>query len=137
MTELQRQTINPESVSAPLGNYSHVARVKAGELLYIAGQVGVDKEGNLVGTDAASQTRQVFENIEKILASQGATFSNVIEFTVYVVGRESIQPYMETRAKIIGEQFPNKDFPPSTLLVISGLAREEFRIEIKTIAALP
>ncbi len=137
MAELQRQTINPDTVSPPLGNYSHVARVRAGELLYIAGQVGIDKDGNLAGEDAGSQTRQVFDNIGKILASQGATFSNVIEFTVYVVGRESVQPYMDTRTAIRSEQFPNRDFPPSTLLVISGLAREEYKVEIKAVAALP
>ncbi len=134
---LQRRTINPDGVARPIGTYSHVARVRPGELLYIAGQVGVDKDGNLAGDDVASQVRQVFENIKQILASQGATFSNVVEFTVYLVGRDAVQPYMSARTEVFNRELPNGDYPPSTLLIVNGLAREQFRVEVKAVAALP
>jgi enamine deaminase RidA (YjgF/YER057c/UK114 family) len=118
--------------------YSSAIRVKTGELVYIAGQVAVDINGNLVGkSDVKAQTHQVFENIGQILASVGASYGNVVEFTTYLVGRQSVQPFMEARSEIFPKIFPNKDYPPNTLLIISGLVREDFLVEIKAVAALP
>ena len=135
MAELERTIIN---VGQPIGAYSHAVRVKAGELVYLAGQVAVDAERNLVGKDdVAAQTRQVYENLGKVLASFGASFSNVLEFTTYLVGRESFDPYAQARSEIFPEIFPDKDYPANTLLIISGLARPEFLVEIKAVAALP
>jgi enamine deaminase RidA (YjgF/YER057c/UK114 family) len=112
--------------------------VKAGELVYIAGQVGVDAGGNLVGKgDVQAQTRQVFENLGQVLASVGASFSNVVEFTTYLVGREAVQPFIAARTELFPTLFPTQDYPPNTLLIVSGLVREEFLVEIKAVAALP
>jgi len=130
--------VSTDLAPAPLGAYSQAIRVKTGELLYIAGQVGVDKDGNLPGDGGmAAQTRQVYENLRGILESVGASFSDVVEFTTYVVGRESVYPFMAARAEIFPSLFPDGDYPPNTLLVISGLVREEFLVEIKAVAALP
>jgi enamine deaminase RidA (YjgF/YER057c/UK114 family) len=112
--------------------------VKAGRLVYVAGQVGVDLSGTLVGPgDAAAQTRQVLENIGQILSAAGAGFSNVVEFTTYVVGRSSVQGFIDGRNQVFPDIFPNGDYPPNTLLVVDGLVREEFLVEIKAVAALP
>ncbi len=138
MAQFQRTPLNPPSAPQPLGAYSMAMEVTAGRLLFVAGQVGVDTGGNLVGKgDAAAQTRQVFQNIGQVLAGAGASFSNVVEFTIYLVGRDSIQPFMQARAELFPEIFPNGDYPPSTLLVIGGLVREDFLVEIKVVAALP
>ncbi len=117
MPELQRTTMNPPGVSSPQGLYSHVARVKAPELVFIAGQVALDGSGNLVGPgDAGAQTTQVFSNLGQILTSVGATFRNVVEFNVYLVGRSSIQPYMGARTEILRGAFPDCDYPAPFLL---------------------
>ncbi|TDJ66819.1 MAG: RidA family protein [Proteobacteria bacterium] len=138
MPQLQRAVVNVSNAPQPLGAYSQAIRARAGELVFIAGQVSVDIDGDLVGeNDVAAQTRQVFDNLGRILAGVGASFSHVLEFTTYVVGREAIQPYMQTRMEIFPKIFPNKDYPPNTLLVVSGLVREEFLLEIKAVAALP
>ena len=138
MAGTERQVVNTASAPQPLGAYSQAIRVKAGEFLYIAGQVGVDSGGNLAGDGSlASQTRQVYENLGSILSSVGASFSDVVEFTTYVVGRKSVVPFMEARAGIFPSLYPNGDYPPNTLLVIEGLVREEFLVEIKAVAALP
>ena len=72
--------------------------VNAGKLVYIAGQVGVDLSGALVGPgDVAAQTRQVFQNIGGVLESAGAGFDNVVEFTTYVVGRDSVPGFIDGR----------------------------------------
>ena len=138
MTESTRTLINPEGVHPPVGSYHHMARVKASELLVMAGQVSVDIDGNMVGEgDIAAQTRQVYKNIGNLLKSAGASYANVIEFTTYIVGREQVQKYLNARLEIFKELFPNGDYPPNTLLIISGLVKEEILLEIATTAALP
>ena len=86
--------------------------------------------------DAAAQTRQVFQNIGGVLESAGAGFSNVVEFTTYVVGRDSVQGFIDGRNRVFPDIFPNGDYPPNTLLVVNGLVRDEFLVEIKAVAAL-
>ena len=138
MPDLQRSAFNPPNAPKPLGAYSHAVKFTPGSLLYIAGQVGIDSAGDLVGRgDVAAQTQQVFQNIGHVLAGAGATFGNVVEFTTYLVGRESIQPFVQARTELFPSLFPNEDYPPNTLLIIDGLVSEEFLVEIKAVAALP
>jgi enamine deaminase RidA (YjgF/YER057c/UK114 family) len=138
MATLQRTIVQTPQAPQPIGAYSQAIRIKAGEFVYIAGQVAVDVAGQLVGPgDAQAQTHQVFENLGRILASLGASFSNVIEFTTYVVGRESVQPFLAARTELFPRLFPHQDYPPNTLLIVNGLVREEFLVEIKAVAALP
>ena len=138
MSELRRTIVNTDKAPQPIGAYSQAIRTAPGELLFIAGQVAVGLDGNPVGVgDMAAQTRQVFDNLGGILEGVGATFSNVVEFTTYVVGRDSVQPYIAARTDVYPEIFPDGDYPPNTLLVIDGLVREEFLLEIKAVAALP
>ena len=76
MAQYQRSTINPSSVSMPLGRYSQLARVKMGELLFLAGQVGVDADGKMVGKgDVGAQVRQIYKNIGDVLKSAGASWT--------------------------------------------------------------
>ena len=72
-----------------------------------------------------------------VLSGASADFRNVAEFTTYVVGRSSIQEYIEGRSEVYPEIFPNGDFPPNTLLIVAGLVNEDFLVEIKAVAALP
>jgi enamine deaminase RidA (YjgF/YER057c/UK114 family) len=138
MADLQRTAITSDEAPQPLGAYSVGMSVNAGRLVYVAGQVGVDTGGSLVGPgDAAAQTRQVLENIGHVLAAAGAGFSNVVEFTTYVVGRGSVQGFIDGRNQVFPDIFPGGDYPPNTLLVVDGLVREEFLVEIKAVAALP
>ncbi len=138
MAELQRTAITSDKAPAPLGAYSAGMAASPGRLVYVAGQVSADVDGNLVGPgDAAAQTRQVLENIGHILQAAGAGFSNVVEFTTYVVGRDSVQGFIDGRNQIYPQIFPGGDYPPNTLLVVYGLVREEFLVEIKAVAALP
>ena len=138
MTQPQRTLSNPSSVHAPLGRYSHLARVSGGELLFLAGQVGTDADGGIVGKGGAgAQTRQAYANIGKILESAGAAFSNIVQVTTYVVGRGSVQPYLDARAVLFEEIYPGGEYPPNTLLVIDGLLDEDMLVEVTAIAALP
>jgi enamine deaminase RidA (YjgF/YER057c/UK114 family) len=138
MADLQRTAVTSDQAPQPLGAYSVGMTVNAVRLVYVAGQVGVDTAGELVGAgDAAAQTRQALQNIGHVLAAAGAGFSNVVEFTTYVVGRDSVQGFIDGRNQVFPDIFPNGDYPPNTLLVVGGLVREEFLVEIKAVAALP
>lgn len=137
MPDLQKTTLNPPNAPKPLGAYSHAVKVSPGSLVYIAGQVGVDTNGNLAGPDVEAQTRQVFQNLGHVLAGAGATFANVVAFTTYLVGRSSIQPFLDARTQLFPSLFPDGDYPANTLLIIDGLVQEELLVEIKAVAALP
>jgi len=132
------QFLNPQGVAAPLGMYSHIARVPAGELIFIAGQVAVDSKGQIVGNgDFEAQFQQVFENLRVLLQSVGADFKHVVKFTTYLLDAEYIQPLMRVRAELWPRVFGGASYPPNTLVIIDRLVREEFLLEIEAIARAP
>ena len=134
---MERTIVSTTDAPQPIGQYSQAVRVKGGELVFMAGQVSLDKDGNLVGEgDAGAQTRQIFENLEKVLQGVGGSFSDVLEVMTYVVGRDAVAPNREARTELYPRLFPNGDYPASTLLIVDGLARPEFLVEIKAVAAL-
>jgi enamine deaminase RidA (YjgF/YER057c/UK114 family) len=129
--------LNPDTLGKPLGQYSHITRVRASEFLFIAGQVAVDKSGALVGAnDFDPQCAQVFANIEAALRSEGAGFHNVVEFTTYLVHSQDFPEFMKFRLREFPRMFAGGAYPPNTLLVIDRLVGEAFLIEVRTIAAL-
>ena len=128
---------NPPSLGKPLGQYSQITRVKASEFLFIAGQVATDNEGKGVGLgDFDAQCERVFANIETALASQGATFANVVEFTTYLVHSQDVAQFMAFRRREFPRMFPGGSYPPNTLLIVDRLVQESFLIEVATVAAL-
>ena len=123
---------NPPTIATPPG-YTHVVKVTGGSLVYISGQIALDKTGNLVGqNDFRVQTQQVFENIKAALTSVEATFANVIKLNMYVVDISQLPTLREVRDNYINAQNP----PASTLVQVVQLANKDFLIEIEAIAAL-
>ena len=128
---------SPEALGKPLGQYSHMARVKASEYLFIAGQVAVDKAGNVIGADDFdAQCVQTFANIEAALKSQGATWANVVEFTTYLVHSQDIPKFMAYWLREFPKMFPDGKYPPNTMLMVDRLVQEPFLVEVQTIAAI-
>jgi len=128
--------INPDALGKPLGQYSQMTRVKASEFLFIAGQVGVSKDGKLAGEDFDAQCTQTFANIEAALKSQDAGWGNVVEFTTYLVHSQDIPKFMAYRLREFPKMFANGAYPPNTLLMIDRLVQESLLIEVSTVAAL-
>lgn len=127
---MQRQVIRTDKVSPPLGSYSHAIQV--GDLLFIAGQVAVDREGKLVGKgDSAAQTRQAMENIQALLEAAGATFENVVKLNIYVTNMADRDAMGKARLP-----FLSKPYPTSTLVEVRQLASPDFLVEIEAVAAL-
>ena len=138
MSALERSFVEPEEVAPPAGKYSHAVRVRGGEMLFIAGQIATDVDGKLVGAgDAAAQTRQIFANIDNVLTGAGGSFADVVEFTYYLAGRATVQPFLEARSEDFDEVFPTGKYPTATLLVVDGLVREDLLLEISALAVLP
>ena len=124
---MPKQHLNPSGMHTPTG-YSHV--VKAGDTIYVAGQVAVASDGSVVGKDdPAAQADQIYKNLQTALASVGASLEHLVKTTTYVVSRDCIDAVREARAKYLAN-----DPPTSTLLVVSRLARPEFLLEIEAVA---
>jgi enamine deaminase RidA (YjgF/YER057c/UK114 family) len=129
------EMLNPDGLGKPLGQYSHIARVRASEFLFIAGQVGADRDGT-TSADFDAQCATVFANLGVALASQSASFANVVELTTYLVHAQDIAKFMQYRAREFPRLFARGAYPPNTLLIIDRLVREEFLIEVSAVAAL-
>jgi enamine deaminase RidA (YjgF/YER057c/UK114 family) len=120
---------NVDALGQPLGQYSHVTRVKAGEFLFIAGMLAP-------GESFDAQCSGVFAQIAEALKSAGADWSNVVQFTTYLVHSQDIPKFMQWRLREFPRMFPDGRYPPNTLLVIDRLVQEQFVVEVQTVAAL-
>lgn len=128
---------NPTGLAKPLGAYSHVARARTSELVFIAGQVAVNEAGELVGKgDFGVQMRQVFDNLGRALRSEGLSFTNVTKFTTFLVHSQDIEEFMTVRKELFPKLYPSGQYPPNTLLVVDRLVGEHFLIEVEGIAAV-
>lgn len=122
----------PGAIRQPFAHYSHGVEVPPGwRILICSGQLGIAPDDDVpIGTEA--QTRVCFANIDAILRDAGMSLSDVVRINAYVTGRDHLEPYMKVRDEMFG------DPPPaSTLMIVSGFAREEFTVEIEAIAAAP
>jgi enamine deaminase RidA (YjgF/YER057c/UK114 family) len=131
---MEKHFFNPSTLHRPRG-YTHAVAIDGGRLVFIAGQVAFDNEGNLVGKgDLRAQTEKALDNLVAALAAAGATPADVVKVNTYVVNyRPAHYPVIrEARARIFDGQSP----PASTLIGVQALAVEELLIEIEAIAVV-
>jgi len=128
---MERELLNPPGVHPPQAHYSHVAR--AGQTLFISGQLGIDPSGAVVGTsDARAQARQCYANLAAILAHHGGSLRHLLKTTTYITH----WAYRPLVAAARDEVFPAPPYPANTLVVVQGLAEPNFLVEIEAIAVL-
>jgi enamine deaminase RidA (YjgF/YER057c/UK114 family) len=127
---------NPTEIHEPIG-YSHVAEVLRGKLVFVAGQVALDTQGNLVGKDDfAAQAHQVFQNLAAALTATGATFHDLVKMNIFCADAVDLAKELPA-LRSIRDSFVNTAAPPvSTLVVVGRLARPEWLIEIEAVAAV-
>jgi reactive intermediate/imine deaminase len=126
---MAHEILQLKSVHSTRG-YSHCAR--AGNTLYIAGQVALDLSNQLVGRgDMEAQAHQVFSNLKNILEEAGGSVSNIVKMTTILTHFGNIETYRAVRNAYFTEPFP-----PNTLLIIDSLANKDFLIEVEAIAVL-
>ena len=131
---MKRTAYQPPDVFVPAGRtYSHGIIVETGRTLYVAGQTARDAQGNIVCKgDAAGQTRQVLENMKRVVEGAGGRMEDVAKTTVYITDIK----HREAVGRVRQEFFKGPP-PANTLLVISGLADPAFLVEIEAIVPLP
>ena len=127
---MKREDVAVRGVHKTTG-YSHAA--KAGGLLFVAGQVAQDQEGNVVGRgDVEAQAVQIFDNLRAVLASAGATLNDVVKLTTYTTN----VAYRAKIAEVRGRYFTTY-FPPNTFVVVASLATPDYLLEIEAVAVVP
>jgi 2-iminobutanoate/2-iminopropanoate deaminase len=103
----------------------------AGRLVFVSGQLPLDREGRLVGDDIAAQARQVIGNLKAVLAEAGSSIENVVKATVWLTDARHFREFNAVYAETFGTH------PPARSLVISGLAVAGALVEIEAVAMLP
>ncbi len=129
---MAREIIQPVSVHSTAGvGYSHVA--KAGDTVYIAGQIALDVDGNLVGKgNIKAQTHQVYANLQTIIEELGGSLEDIVKLTTYLTDRSHLEAFRRVR-----NSFFRAPSPPNTLLFVSGIAHPDYLVEIEAVAFLP
>ena len=127
---------NPEGLAKPTAGYSQVAEVTDGKVVYIAGQVALDKNGNLVGKDDfRAQVQQVFENLKGAVEASGGDFSDVVKLNYYCAA--SVDPGQIVAVREIRDQYVNTASPPTSAFVfVQRLVRPEWLIEVEAVAVV-
>lgn len=131
------RVIAPATVAAPLGMYSHGMAAPVGELVVVAGQVGVGLDGRAVEGGVGPQTKQALENVRAVVEAAGATMQDVVRLQTFLTRAEDIPGFMEARSEVFPRYFPDGAYPPNTLLVVNRLVRPELLVEIEALAVKP
>lgn len=107
--------------------------VRAGNIVFLRGQVGTDLEGNLIGLgDPEAQAEQAMRNVKQLLEEAGSCLDHTCKITIYLTDRG----YREPVYRVVGKWLKGV-FPVSTGVVVSGLAKPEWLMEIDVIAVMP
>ena len=130
--------VNPDGVHAPAGAYSHVALAEGRTFAFVAGQLALDADGELVGPgDVGSQFGQAFENLATNLEAVGSDCSQIVRLNTYLVGEDNLDEFRAAREVVYGRYFTDGNYPPNTLLIVSALAHSELKVEIGAMALVP
>ena len=125
------KTYNPDGIAAPFGHYDHgVEAVDVSRLLHISGQVGVGPDGT-APDDVAAQIACVWNNIEAVLADAGMTTANIVRTITYMLDADYVPMLAAARRQHLGADHK----AASTTIVVAGLVRLEWKVEIDAVAA--
>ena len=127
--------INPESLGPPRGYSNGVLTEPGGRLLFIAGQVGWDKNQNIVGDDLVEQFARALANVVAVVTEAGGKADQIARLTIYVTNKLDYR----TRLVEIGERYRarmGKHFPAMVLVEVKSLLEDGAKIEIEGIAVL-
>lgn len=130
-TSLAHRVIQAAGLPEPVGPYSPAIGFE--RLVFVSGQGAIDPAtGELVGADVATQTEQVFKNIQAILQAAGTDLSRVVRCGVFLVDMGDFQAMNAAYARAFGEHRPAR-----TTVAVSSLPHPGLRVEIDAVAYLP
>lgn len=126
--------LTPKTIAPPFARYAHGVEVPAGlALIFTSGQLGLAGDGT-VPEDEGAQADICFSNIDVILGEAGATRADVVRINAFVTDRSFMAGYMAARDRWLADVVR---LPASTLMIVNGFTRPEFKVEIEVIAAAP
>jgi len=129
--------VTPKRFGPPLGMYSHGMVAPGGEIVVVAGQVGMDHQRAVAVGDVGAQTKQALENVRAIVEAAGCTMGQIVRLQTFLTHAEDIPGFMAARGEVFPKYFPNGAYPPNTLLVVSRLVQPELLVEIEAMAVKP
>jgi enamine deaminase RidA (YjgF/YER057c/UK114 family) len=130
-------TVNPPTLAKPTG-YSHGIEVQGGKTLYVAGQVALDKNGQLVGRgDLVAQFRQICENLKAVLLARAGQLNDVVKLTIFVLDKTAYKARLKEMGAVYREFF-GRHYPAITFLEVKGLYDDDqgCLMEIEAVAAV-
>jgi 2-iminobutanoate/2-iminopropanoate deaminase len=128
------EPVVPQGFGPPLGMYSHGMVARGGELVIVAGQVGMTADGRVAGEDIVSQTKQALDNVRAVVQAAGCTMRDVVRLQTFLTRSEDISGFMKARGEVFPTYFPDGTYPPNTLLIVSRLVRPELLVEVEAMA---
>jgi len=126
---MKKQVIRSPLAPDPIGPYSQAIATEGKRLVFVSGQIAMGPDGALVGTDAATQTRVVMDNIQAVLSSAGMDFDSVVKTTIFLVDLDDYAAVNE----IYGQFFAERP-PARSAVEVSRLPRGA-RVEIEVVAS--
>ena len=131
--ESQMKELTPPSIAPPFARYAHGVLVpEAAKLVFTSGQLALTKDGE-TPDDAHDQAAVCFCNIDAILEEAGVTRADVVRINAFVTDREHMKGYMSARDAWLARL---DRLPASTLMIVNGFTRPEFKVEVEIIAAV-
>lgn len=124
-----RQEYRVKGLQEPISHYTDAVRFN--DLVFISGIAPFDENDRLVGEDAATQARQIFKNMRKILDAVGADFSDILKVTVFLTNVED-----RTKINPVRQEFFGSSRPASTLVGVKELALPGMKVEIEAVVGL-
>ena len=124
--------MTPKSIRPPFARYSHGVEVPVGKRLIVcSGQLGIGPDDS-IPEDAGAQAELCFSNIAAVLAEVGLGLKDVVRINAFVTDRAHLPAYMSVRDRTFSDPAP-----ASTLVIVGGFSRPEFKVEVEVIAAGP
>jgi len=128
LKKLMKEVVSSDAAPKAIGPYSQA--VRAGNLLFVSGQVPIDPAtGNMIDGDVSAQSRRVFENIGALLQAAGLSFSNVVRTTVFLADMNDFAAMNAVYATYFSEPYPAR-----ATVQVARLPKDA-RVEIDVIAA--
>jgi 2-iminobutanoate/2-iminopropanoate deaminase len=122
--------LNPDTIPPPFAKYAHGIELDPGaRIVFCSGQLGIGRDGN-IPEDVEAQARLCFQAIAAILGEASMSLAHLVRINAYVSSAQYLGGYMKVR-----DEFVSNPPPASTLMVVQGFARPEFKIEIEAVAA--
>jgi 2-iminobutanoate/2-iminopropanoate deaminase len=121
---------NPDTIHPPFAKYAHAVEVEAGaRIVFCSGQLGIGRDG-VIPDDVEAQARLCFRAIQAVLREAAMSLGDLVRLNAYVASAQYLGGYMKVRDEFVGNPPP-----ASTLIVVQGFARPEFKVEIEAVAA--